>query len=373
MRERKRLLIPALATAAVMLILAGCGAGGGGASNAGGSTCAAKAGDIDAMAALAKKEGAIVSYGMPDDWANWGESWKDFTARYGLTHQDTDMSSADEIAKFLAEKDKPVADVGDIGIAFGNQAREKGAVAPYKSRYWSEVPAGVKDPDGYWTAAYQGTIVFMVNTKKAPFVPKTFKELLDPRLKGMVSTSDPMKAGQGQAAVVAAAFANGGDEKNIKPGIDFWKKLVQAGNYKQIDVLAANFQKGEVVIGVLWDFNALNYRANIKMENDLQIVVPQDATISVPYVAIINKWAPHPCAARLWNEWLFSDAGQTYLAKGYARPIRASVKLPDDVKAKLPPEADYKAARNPKDWTAYADAGKQVKSLWEAEVLPNIK
>ncbi len=356
-----------------MLVLSACSASPTQVANSGGSECTAKAGDLEAMGAAAKKEGSIVSYGMPDDWANWGESWKDFSAKYGVTHQDTDMSSSDEIAKFLAEKDKPVADVGDIGIAFGKQAKDKGALAPYKSKKWSEVPASVKDPDGYWTGAYQGTIVFMVNTKKSPLIPKTFKDLLDPKLKGLVSTSDPMKAAQGQAAVLAAAFANGGDESNIKPGIDFWKKVVQAGNYKQLDVLAANWQKGEVVIGVMWDFNALNYRANIKMVDDLKIIVPTDATISVPYAAVINKTAPHPCAARLWSEWLFSDAGQTYLAKGFARPIRTSVKLPDDIKKQMPTEAEYKSAKVPKDWEVYAAAGKDVKSLWESEVLPNIK
>jgi putative spermidine/putrescine transport system substrate-binding protein len=371
-------MVTALILVLILSLLSACSSGGtssqsGQTAPDDGSKCSAKAGDLEAMAAAALKEGGIVSYGMPDDWANWGESWKDFTAKYKITHSDTDMASADEVAKFLAEKDKPVADVGDIGIAFGKAAKDKGAVAAYKNKNWKEIPDAAKDKDGYWAGAYQGTIVFMVNTKKAPFVPKNFKDLLDPRLKGLVSTSDPMTAAQGQAAVMAASFANGGNETNIKPGIDFWKKLVAQGNYKQLDVLAANWQKGEVVIGVMWDFNALGYRAVTKMEKDLVVVVPQDATVSVPYAAIINKYAPHPCAARLWNEWLFSDAGQTYLAKGFARPIRPSVKLPDEVKKMLPADSEYKSAKTPKDWEVYAESGKQIKAQWEADVLPAIK
>lgn len=365
------------------VILAGCGGAAPSGSNGGGSPAAAAlaktepgvcdAKNLDEMVTKAKAEGAIVSYGMPDDWANWKENWEKFTAKYGLKHTDTDMSSADELAKFLAEKDKPVADVGDIGIAFGPQGKAKGASGAYKFARWSEVPAGVKDPEGYWTSAYQGTMVFMVNTKKAPFVPKTFKDLLDPRLKGMVSTSDPMKASQGQAAVMAAAFANGGDETGDKAGIEFWNQLVKQGNYKQMDVLAANWQKGELTVGVMWDFNAINYRDKVGMQNDLQIVVPEDATISVPYAAVINKVAPHPCAARLWQEWLFSDEGQTILAKGAARPIVPGLKLPEEVKAKFPPDSAYQKARQPKDWEKYADTSKQVKADWESQVLPNIK
>lgn len=336
-----------------------------------GSRCEAK--NLEEMAKQAAQEKAITSYGMPDDWANWQENWARFTAKYNLTHTDTDMSSADEIAKFLAEKEKPVADVGDMGIAFGKMAREKGAVAAYQPQHWGEVPDGLKDPEGYWTAAYRGTIVFMVNTAKAPFVPRSFADLLDPRLKGMVSTSDPMKASQGQAAVAAAAFARGGSETNIGPGIAFWQQVLKQGNYKQLDVLAANWQKGELVVGVMWDFNALNYRKHIGMERELQIVVPTDATISVPYVAVINRWAPHPCAARLWQEWLFSDEGQSILAKGYARPIRSNVKLPDEIQAAFPPEEAYRSARMPQDWAAYSQTGKEIKDRWESEVLPHMR
>ena len=54
----------------------------------------------------------------------------------GLKHTDTDMSSAEEIAKFEAEKDKPTADIGDVGIAFAPVAVEKGVAQPYKTTYW---------------------------------------------------------------------------------------------------------------------------------------------------------------------------------------------------------------------------------------------
>lgn len=355
---------------AAAVALAACGGGKGGqpapSSQAEGSQCPAKT--EQEMAEMARREGAIVSYGMPDTWANWRETWQAFTSRYGLTHSDTDMSSAEELAKFLAEKDKPVADVGDVGFTFGPKGKEMGVLAPHKNPWWDEIPDWAKDPEGYWAANYQGTISFIVNTKKAPFVPRSWKDLLDPRLKGSVSIDDPLRSAQAKAGVLASAFAMGGDEGNIQPGIDFWAKLMQQGNYRPVEVNISNVQKGEVVVGVLWDFLALAWRDELRMP-ELEVVIPSDATVSVPYVAIINRWAPHPCAARLFNNYLFSDEAQIHRAKGYARPIR-NVPLPPEVAAKFPPAEAYASARPIRDLKAWENTAEKVlPDLWESQVL----
>jgi len=318
-------------------------------------------------AAAIKKEGMIVSYGMPDSWANLGEIWKTFTERYGIKHIDTDMSSAEELTKFLAEKDKPVADVGDIGIMFGPKGVEMGVLAPHKNPYWNEIPDWAKDPNGYWCAEYTGTIAFLVNTKKVKNVPKKFADLLKPEYKGKVSFDDPVRSAQGQAAVLAAAIANGGDEKNIQPGINFFKKLIKAGNYRPVLPLPGNIQKGEIAIAIMWDFNALNYKATLNMP-ELTVVIPSDGSVVMAYVAIINKYAPHPIAARAFNDFLFSDETQIMYAKGFARPIR-NVKLPPEVAAKMLPASAYAKAKPVKDLKAWEETSKKLPQLWEEQVL----
>ena len=67
----------------------------------------------------ARTERKIVSYGQPDDWANWKEIWQVFCAKYTCTHEDTDMTSAEEIAKFKAERNNPAADTAEIGMIWG--------------------------------------------------------------------------------------------------------------------------------------------------------------------------------------------------------------------------------------------------------------
>ena len=55
---------------------------------------------LDTILEKAKAEGQINSVGMPDDWANWRGSWAAVSEKYGLTHEDTDMSSAEELSTF---------------------------------------------------------------------------------------------------------------------------------------------------------------------------------------------------------------------------------------------------------------------------------
>ncbi|MEO6676451.1 MAG: ABC transporter substrate-binding protein, partial [Pseudomonas sp.] len=175
--------------------------------------------DLKTLEAAAKAEGAVNSVGMPDDWANWKGTWDDLAKNYGLKHIDTDMSSAQEIAKFAAEKDNASADIGDVGAAFGPIAVKQGVVQPYKPSTWAQVPDWAKDKDGNWALAYTGTIAFIVNKKllHGSEAPTKWADLKTGKYK--VSIGDVSTAAQAANGVLAAALANGGDEKNLQPAL----------------------------------------------------------------------------------------------------------------------------------------------------------
>src|SRR3546814_2518654 len=94
--------------------------------------------DLKTLEAAAKAEGTVNSVGMPDDWANWKATWDDLARIHGLKHIDTDMSSAQEIAKFAAEKDNASADIGEDGAAFGPIAVKQGVVQPHNPSPWDK-------------------------------------------------------------------------------------------------------------------------------------------------------------------------------------------------------------------------------------------
>ncbi|SHM31289.1 putative spermidine/putrescine transport system substrate-binding protein [Caldanaerovirga acetigignens] len=318
---------------------------------------------IKQMEEAVKNEKEIVSYGLPDDWANWKESWEQFTRKYNLVHHDTDMSSAEEIQKFKAERNNPKADVGDIGIQFAPIAVSEGVTMPYKNSYWNEIPNWAKHPDGHWVAWYTGTMSIAVNKNLVPNIPRTFKDLLKPEYKGKIAFGDPRQAANANWAIFAANFAMGGDETNVQPGLDFFRKLAESGNLIPVEPSAANIEKGEAPIVINWDFLTLAQRDRLKDKIPLEVIIPEDGTVIGAYVSIINKWAPHPNAAKLWQEFVFSDQGQINLAKGYARPIR-KVDLPPDVAAKLLPESAYKSARAITDWDAFEKSAKKIAEEW---------
>jgi putative spermidine/putrescine transport system substrate-binding protein len=331
------------------------------------ATAVAAAGDssLADLETQAKAEGSVISVGMPDSWANWLDTWKDINTNYGLKHTDTDMSSAEEIAKFDAEKDKPTADIGDVGIAFGSVAVDKGVTLPYKTTQWDKIPDWAKDPEGNWVVGYTGTIAIITNTKLVKNPPKSFADILAGDYK--VSIGDVAKASQAQNAILAAAIAFGGDESNIQPGIDFFEKLAKQKRISLSDVKIANFEKGEVEVALVWDFNALGYKQQIPT-GTFDVAIPAEGSVVSGYATIINKYSTHPNAAKLTREYILSDAGQINLAKGFARPIREDVTLPADVAAKMIPAEQYTNVKPVKDFKVWEETSKTLPQLWEDKI-----
>ncbi|MFG0408706.1 ABC transporter substrate-binding protein [Pseudomonas sp. FYR_11] len=325
--------------------------------------------DLKALEDAARKEGTINSVGMPDAWANWKGTWEDLASKYGLKHSDTDMSSAQELAKFEAEKDNASADIGDVGAAFGPIAVAKGVSQPYKPSTWDQVPAWAKDEDGHWALAYTGTIAFIINKDlvKEGERPKTWHDLEEGKYK--VAIGDVSTAAQAANGVLAAAIAYKGDETNLAPGLQLFTKLAQQKRLSLANPTIQTLEKGEVEVGVVWDFNGLSYREQIDPKR-FEVLIPADGSVISGYTTVINKYAKHPNAAKLTREYIFSDAGQINLAKGHARPIRAEhMKLPEDVQAKLLPNEQYGAAQPIKNAEAWETTSKKLPQLWQEQVI----
>lgn len=327
--------------------------------------------DLVALEKAARAEGEVNSLGMPDSWANWKDTWADLKKKYGLKHVDTDMSSAQEIAKFAAEKNNASADIGDVGASFGPLAVAKGVTVPYKTSHWAQIPDWAKDKDGHWMLAYTGTIAFIIDKSVVKDSPKSWADLKKGNYKVVVG--DVSAAAQAVSAILAANYALGGDEKNIKPALKFFADLAKQGRLGVVDPSLANLEKGEVPVGIVWDFNALNYRDRIDKKR-FEVVIPADGSVISGYSTIINKYAKHPNAAKWAREYILSDAGQINLARGYARPIRAEhITLPKDVQDKLLPASMYAKARPIKDNDAWEKTAKRLPQLWQEHVLFNMK
>ena len=288
---------------------------------------------LDDIIAQAKEEGEVNSVGMPDTWANWVQTWENLNTEYGLQHADQDMSSAEEIAMFKQEGTDGTKDIGDVGQQWGPTAEEEGVTLKYKTSYWDEIPDWAKDDDGDWVVGYYGTMSFIANDEQVPNAPTSYQDILDGDYK--VTIGDVVAGASSQYAVLAAAYALGGSIDDMQPAYDFLTQLAEDGRLDTGDPSIARLESGEIAVAMHWDYNTLNYRAQILENNPdaaFTVTIPQDGSVRSGYCTIINKYAPHPAAACLAREYILSDEGQINLARGFATPIR-DVELPEDVQA----------------------------------------
>ncbi|WP_392544763.1 ABC transporter substrate-binding protein [Oryzobacter telluris] len=295
--------------------------GSAGGSDAKTATSAADLGGMEALVAAAKKEGALNVIALPPDWANYGEVIKGFSAKYPeikVTSDQPDASSADEIATAKRLKGQSGApDVFDLGAAVALANTDM--FAKYKVATWDDVPADFKDADGTWINDYGGYMSIGYDSAKVP-APTSVADLLKADYKGKVALNgNPTEAGAAFAGVQMVAIAQGGSAGDLAKGVDFFKQLKGAGNFLPVDPTPATVESGQTPLVIDWDY--LNASLSAKLPT-WKVVVPKEAVVAGYYYQAVNADAPHPAAARLWQEYLYSDEGQNLWLKGGARPVR---------------------------------------------------
>jgi len=215
---------------------------------------------------------------------------------------------------------------------------------------WNDIPDTAKDADGNWYGDYYGVLAFETNTDVQKDVPSDWKDLLDPKYKGQVALSgNPVKSNQAISGVWAAAFANGGGADNVQPGLDFFKQLNDKGNFVPVIGSKATVAAGETPVRITWTYNGLGDKDALAGKTNITVAVPTTGRFGGMYIQAISAYAPHPNAAKLWMEYIYSDEGQNIWLGGYCNPIRydamakagtldatANAKLPDTKGAFLP-------------------------------------
>ena len=182
---------------------------------------------VDELIAAAQEEGDVQSVGMPDEWADWGSLWAYMNDTYGITHEDVDMSSAEELQMFVTEGENGTKDIGDVGYAFTSQVIDEDLTQGYKTSYWDSVPDWAKGEDGKWMVAYTGATTFLTNTDLIEGeAPTSWADIKNGTYK--VAIGD-INGGNAQGAIIASNFALGGDLTNLDPAIEFWTEMAKAG------------------------------------------------------------------------------------------------------------------------------------------------
>jgi putative spermidine/putrescine transport system substrate-binding protein len=290
------------------------------------------------LIAEAKKEGHLNVIALPPEWANYAEILPAFTKKYGIgiTSDNPEGSSGEEVQAVISLKGQSRApDVVDVGPGFAVGPSNDGLYAKYFVTNWKTIPRGMKDGRGFWAGDYWGVTSFGANLDVVNRVPTSWADVLSADFNGKIALNDdPRKANAAFSGVFAAALANGGSLSNITPGVDYFAKLAKAGRFQPINVTPQTIASGQTPVTIDWDYNQIGYKktyTNFKWA----VGVPKDGVYGGYYCQAINATAPHPWAARLWEEFLYSDQGQLLYLKGYAHPARFA----DLVARKVVPKA----------------------------------
>lgn len=291
---------------------------------------AAEAGGTAALIKAAKKEGRLNTIALPREWANYGGLIDGFEKKYGIKvvvdkPYDHSRQEIDAIRRYRGQKRAP--DVVDVADSFAQTGARQNLLAPYRVAQFDQLPPEQKDAEARWYNNYGGYISIGCDAARVRTCPESFADLLQPEYKGLVAMhGDPSDAGSAFAAVYAAALANEGSFDNIRPGIDFFARLDKSGNYSRADPSAAAIARGRTPISIEWDYLNLQHIDQLRGTRvKWKVSIPFDGSFSQYYAQAINKDAPHPAAARLWEEYLFSPEGQNLRLVDYARPVLMAV------------------------------------------------
>ncbi|GGM15375.1 ABC transporter substrate-binding protein [Nakamurella endophytica] len=279
---------------------------------------------MDALVAAAKKEGALNVIALPPDWANYGEVIKGFQAKYPeikLNSQQPDISSAQEIQAADANKGTDQApDVFDLGAAVTLSSTKY--FAPYQVASWADIPDANKESTGLWVNDYTGVMSVGYDADKYGDIT-SLDQLTDAKFKGAVALNgNPTQANAALNGVVFAALAKGGSLDDVSKGVDYFKSLKDAGTLSSVDPTPATVTSGQVGVLFDWSYNQLGYVNKLKDEGvNWKTFTPSGVALGAFYNQAINKDAPHPAAARLWEEYLYSPEAQNLWMKGGAAPV----------------------------------------------------
>jgi len=310
--------------AAIAVVVAAC-SGGGGSSKAATATSAEAMGGMEELVKAAEAEGALNVIAVPPEWANYKGVLEKFKAKYPkikVDEQGLDFNSQQEIDALNSQAGTDKApDVLDLApsIALANTK----LFAPYEVAAWADIPANLKEATGLWFSDYAGFTSIGCDANKVA-APATVADMLKPEYKGMIALNgNPKSASAGLHGVVMAALANGGSADDISAGVKFFNDLNAAGNLLPVDPTPATIAAGQTPCVIDWEYNNAGLTADLKTKGiDWQVSVPSDAPpVASYYYQTINKEAPHPAAARLWEEFLYTPEAQNEWLKGFARPV----------------------------------------------------
>ncbi len=279
-----------------------------------------------ALPALAAEQVVVVC--SPDP--AWCEAVKREAGKTGIQVEFVRLSSGAALARLRAEKANPTFDVWFGGSGDGYWvAQADGLLEFYHPKSWGQLrPQLTKAVDGHYIPLYTGLHGFGVNEKilkeKNLPVPQTWKELGDPKYRGLIATPNPNTSGTGYVMMTTIIQLYGEE-----PGFELMKAIHRnVAQYTRSggdpSLLAG---RGEVAIGVSF--------ANDVVERGrkgfpIRFIGPKDGTgFEIGGIALVQG-APHRANGMKLIDWALEPENQKLGPQNGEVDIQSHSKTPVD-------------------------------------------
>ena len=201
--------------------------------------------------------------------------------------------------------------------------KRQGLLAPYVPEDVARhIPAEHRDPDGLFATVRSSLCVIAYNTTlvKRDDAPKSFADLLDAKWKGRIVKAHPSYSGTVMTSTYQMVRELG------------WGYLEKLARQQLLQIQSATDTPKKVVVGerpVMADGNESNVVLLKEAGQPIDVVYAEEGTPSIVQPSAIFVAAPHPNAARLFQNWLFTVEGQKlFVDLGGLRSVHALVKDP---------------------------------------------
>lgn len=267
-----------------------------------------------------------------------------FGKKYGIEVSTVKAGTGELLNRIKAEASRPEGD-----ILWGGFSDTGGSMPDlfeaYQSPELANIEPAMHDPKGYNTPFAASLMVLMANREmvKPEDRPKTWKDLTDPKWKGLVVHADPSKSSSSLAALNTWLMIYGQDDAGWQVVEDMTKNqnivLKSSLVFQQVG-------RGEYPLGVTYEEAAFNY----VLADEADIIYPEDGTLAQPEGMFIVKGAQHPNAAKLFADYLLSEEAQKALVENF--PGRRPTRLGIEAHPKMVPLSDIKIIDYDSDWAS---------------------
>ena len=267
----------------------------------------------------ARKDKSLVLAGDPDAYPLLAATAKAFAKHYDIKVNwiMPDAGTSEQFARTATSgSEQPDA----FSLDPNSPAPPLDRVARYRVVQFDMLPDEHKDADGAWIHDFSGVMAIGYNQTRLGEIKSVAELLAKTRVK-VALPGDPATSSSAGHSLLMLDALSGSRDASGAAAMQELDRLARSGQLAPDYTELAALRSGTVDAAIDWSYVQKGYASQLKKDKVVwRTLVPEGAEVTAHHGFAVNAAAPHPAAARLWQEWLFTTPSQILLTKSGAMP-----------------------------------------------------